>query len=84
MAGYVLVKEHPYMAVSTDDGSFIIENLPAGVPIEFQVWHETAGYVTEINKGGSPTEWSRGRFELTLTEGETDLGQVLVDPENFN
>jgi len=29
-SGWLLVKEHPYMAVSKVDGSFAIKNLPPG------------------------------------------------------
>jgi hypothetical protein len=39
MSAYVLVTDHPYVAVTDQDGSFVIENLPAGTyPI--RMWHQ--------------------------------------------
>jgi hypothetical protein len=39
MAAYVLVADHPYVAVSGENGEFTIENAPAGTyPI--RLWHE--------------------------------------------
>ncbi|MGC3968091.1 MAG: hypothetical protein QM775_12190 [Pirellulales bacterium] len=40
MKAYHIVRADPYFAVSSTDGSFTIPNLPAGVELEFQVWHE--------------------------------------------
>ena len=36
--------EHPYGAVTDENGSFTIENLPPGEH-EFRVWQEKAGYL---------------------------------------
>jgi hypothetical protein len=39
MTAHVLVANHPYVAVTGDDGAFTIENVPAGTyPIT--MWHE--------------------------------------------
>ena len=39
MTAYILVANHPYVAVTGDDGSFVIENVPVGTyPIT--MWHE--------------------------------------------
>ena len=43
MKAYMLPRENGYFAVSADDGSFEIANLPAGEELEIQVWHESAG-----------------------------------------
>ena len=45
-SGWLLIKEHPYMAVSQADGKFAIRNIPCG-RWTFQFWHEQAGYLTE-------------------------------------
>ncbi len=42
MKGYVVVLSQPYVAVSAKDGTFEIKNVPAGIPLEFQAWHEAA------------------------------------------
>lgn len=76
MKAYVLPRDNPYTAVSAEDGTFTIENLPAGKELEFQVWHETAGYV-------ATPEWARGRFKLKIKPGDNDLGTIKLDPKLF-
>ena len=39
MGGYLLAFEHPYFAVTDDDGGFTIGNVPAGT-YRMNVWHE--------------------------------------------
>ena len=45
MAAYVHVLSHPYFAVTGDDGSFTIKDLPAGT-YTVEVWHEKLGTQT--------------------------------------
>jgi len=77
MASHLLVQEHPYMAVSDDDGRLEIKNLPPG-EWTFQIWHEATGYVSEIDLNGADTTWKRGRFTQELEPGYTNLGVVVV------
>ena len=42
MKAYAVFREDGYVAVSSGDGTFEIPDLPAGEPLEFQVWHERA------------------------------------------
>ena len=42
MGAYAGVLDHPYFAVSGEDGSFSIEGLPAGT-YTLEAWHETLG-----------------------------------------
>lgn len=69
--GYVLVRPNPYFAVSDADGSFELKNLPAGIPLEIQVWHERAGYLEAL------PQWTKGRFTVNLAK-DLDLGIVPV------
>ena len=48
MNGYVLSRDDPYVAVSAADGAFQIANVPAGVELEFQLWHEKSGDLKNI------------------------------------
>ena len=42
MLSYLLPRENGYFAVTKEDGSFEIANLPAGEKLDIQVWHESA------------------------------------------
>ena len=42
MRSYLWVEDHPYHAVSAEDGSFRIENVPAG-SYSLSAWHEVLG-----------------------------------------
>jgi plastocyanin len=76
MEGHILVQDHPYMAVSADDGTFTVENVPAGKH-QFVFWHES-GYVRNAKVGPGKTD-RRGRVELTIPAGgELDLGDIKV------
>lgn len=46
MEAWQLPLDHPYSAVTAEDGSFTIPNLPADTH-EFIVWHERAGEITD-------------------------------------
>ena len=77
MKGYIVIRDNPYFAVTDENGEFTIENLPAGKALEFQVWHEGAGYVKDVSFGKTKTD-KRGRFEMKIKAGENDLGQAKV------
>ena len=42
MLAYVHVFDHPYFAVTDENGAFVIPNLPAGTYI-LKAWHENGG-----------------------------------------
>lgn len=46
MRGYIGVLEHPYFAVSDENGRFTIENLPPGT-YTIEAWHERLGTQTQ-------------------------------------
>ena len=82
MNGYVLVKDHPYVAVTDENGEFELKNLPSG-NWTFHVWQEKAKTIEEVQLGGDKTAWKRGRFDQAVAEGVTDLGEILVSPDQF-
>jgi len=45
MTGFVGVTDHPFFAVTGDDGSFTIANVPAGT-YTIEAWHERFGSAT--------------------------------------
>lgn len=71
MNGFVLPTDTPYFAVTDENGKFTIENVPAGVELEFQVWHEKAGNLP------AKSDWNNGRFKVTLEPDQPmDLGEI--------
>lgn len=85
MGGWVIVKDNPYMAVTDENGKFVIENVPAGVELEFQVWHERgAGSQNAVDGSGPVANVDRGRFTITVPkDGEVDLKDITLPPSSF-
>lgn len=80
MKAYHIARPDPYFAVTGQDGSFTIEKLPAGVELEFQVWHER-GAGDNHGLKAMPTWSNRGRFKVTIPkDGETVSMDVNVEP----
>ncbi len=83
MTGWIVVKEHPYMAVTDENGEFEIKNIPAGT-WTFQFWHETAGYLDKVTLNNKPVTWKRGRVDLDIKDKATlNLGDVKIAPAAF-
>ena len=81
MKAYAVFREDGYVAVSSGDGTFEIPDLPAGEPLEFQVWHERAtGRSGALDLDQPDLKWnSKGRFKITLKENEVrDLGTLEI------
>jgi len=87
MGAWVVVKDHPYAAVSDDKGKFEIKNLPAGTELEFVLWQEKSGYLKNAKftgKASVAAADAKGRFKIKLKPGETvDLGDIKVSPALF-
>ncbi len=45
MSANMIARDNPYFAVTKPDGTFEIANIPAGVDLEFRIWHESVGFV---------------------------------------
>lgn len=82
MKGYVLSLEHPYAAITSDDGKFEIKNIPVGEH-EFQFWHES-GFLKNVVFKSLKTD-SRGRAKLEIVADKTlDVGDIKVKAESLN
>ena len=75
----------PYWELTLADaeGKFTIPNVPAGEPLEFQVWHEGGTAAGNGLVGTTPAEkdvkWSnRGRMSITLQPDEKKDIKVVV------
>lgn len=70
-----LVLDHPYAAVSDENGKFTIADLPAGEH-DILIWHERCGYVTK-------TETER-KHKVTVVAGKTaNMGTIKVPAEKM-
>jgi hypothetical protein len=77
MEGYIGVVDHPFFAVSGDDGTFRIEGLPAG-DYTIGVWHEQLGE-REMVVTVTAQEESTADFTLDdSTAGTASVGEPLV------
>lgn len=82
MKSYMVIRESPYMAVSADDGTFTIENLPVGKH-KFQVWHAQAGNAKGLKQGGKKVADRKGIIEIEVKAGENDLGDFEIDAKDL-
>ena len=71
-SAYILPLDHPYVAITGEDGSFTIPKLPVG-ELEFQLWHERVGYL-------DTEDWPKGRLKTTIQAGTNDLGTIKLAP----
>lgn len=64
MRGWVVVAEHPFYAITDEQGEFSVENVPRG-KYKLQVWHEILGTVTQDvivgDKGMTPISVIMGK-----------------------
>lgn len=79
MRCYLVVLDHPYVAISDFQGNLKIEGLPENETVQFQVWHEASvGSIKQVMINGQAVDWPRGRFEVDLVAGVNDLGDILI------
>ncbi len=51
MTGYIWAFDHPYAAVTKEDGSYEIKNVPAGSKLMLVAWHEPGSYYSPDGPG---------------------------------
>ncbi|MCH7725970.1 MAG: hypothetical protein IH991_05740 [Planctomycetes bacterium] len=97
MGAYMISRDNPYFAVTNDDpeskqsGSFAIANVPAGVELEFRVWHEVTKFVDpssfasfKINGQDILGSLKRGgKFKFTPEAGETYNIEAVIKASAF-
>lgn len=82
MNAWILLQDGPFAAVSDAEGRFEIKGLPAGKSLDFQLWQEKAHSLKNLAVGEKKTN-AFGRFNITLKDGENDLGEVKVPASAF-
>jgi plastocyanin len=88
MTAYILQRKNGYHTVTDAQGNFEIQNVPAGEPLEFQVWHESGTAAGNGLVGTTPDatdiKWTnRGRMVLQLQPDEKKEIKVVVPPKAF-
>jgi hypothetical protein len=83
MSALLLTRNNPYFAVTKEDGTFEIANVPAGVELEFAVWQQGAGFVATATVNGKEEKWGKGRFKRTLANDATEELNVSLDASLF-
>ena len=82
MNAYILVRDNPYMAVSAEDGTFEIANVPAGKQT-FAFWHEAKGNLRDLKVGKAKAD-RKGQVVLEVPVGKTlDLGDIAITAANL-
>lgn len=82
MRAYLIITDHPYAAVTNEDGEFEIRQVPPGT-WTFRFWHERPGYVTALNHAGETRKLKSGNWDLEITGDVVDLGDLVVDAAMF-
>jgi plastocyanin len=77
MKAHVLVLEHPFAAVSDENGDLIIKKIPAGEKLVFRVLHERGKFEGVAVKGSDPIT-RRNTFEVEIKPGMNDLGTIVM------
>ena len=83
MSAYIMATPHPFIAVTDNNGEFEIKNVPAGVNLEFKVWHEKVRYVKNATVGGAPTTWPKGSLKVKLENDQVLELDAVLDATKF-
>ncbi|MDA0588090.1 MAG: hypothetical protein O2820_01490 [Planctomycetota bacterium] len=82
MQGWIVVKDHPYAAVSGNTGEATIAHLPVG-EWEFQLWHEKVGYLSDITLNGKPATGTKGVYTWKIGSGTNERLKIELNPKLF-
>ncbi len=76
MSGYIVVAEHPYYAITDENGNFELTDVPAGT-YTLEYWQETLGKQTKevtVTAGGT----ADGSLEYTAASAALDADESLA------
>lgn len=83
MKAWMIVSDHPYVAITSAEGTFELRNVPAGT-WKFRFWHERPGYLQALITNGRPAPLEKGNWMLDIHPDETlDLGDLIAPAEQF-
>ena len=83
MKAWLIISDHPYVAITDADGNFELKNVPAG-EWKFKFWHERPGYLQNVKQGDSAVPMEKGVWTLKVDGSKTlDLGDLTAAAEQF-
>ena len=83
MKAWLIISDHPYVAITDADGNFELKNVPVG-EWKFRFWHERPGYLKTLTQNGSETPMTKGTWSLSVTDSAPlDLGELIAAPDQF-
>jgi plastocyanin len=71
MKGWIMVFDHPFFAVTGDDGTFEIKGVPTGMQ-NLVIWQAAVGYAN--------TGLARGMPVTVAADSVTNVGEIKLDP----
>ena len=83
MQAWMIPRDNSYFAVTKQDGSFEIPNLPSGVELTFRVWHERPKFIANVTLDGQQQKWAKGKFTRTLQPDTSEDMQVVINANEF-
>lgn len=83
MRAYVVVLDHPYAAVSDEDGTVMIEGLPAGENLTFRIYQEAAKKMDAVKINGELVKLKSSRLDIKIQPGMNDLGDIEIPEAAF-
>ena len=78
MNAYVLVTEHPYFAITDENGNFVLNGVPPGT-YTITMWHEGQAKVETSTKSYAASEPYRISQKVTVTAGGTSQVNFTLD-----
>lgn len=83
MKAWLIISDHPYVAITDADGNFELKNVPVG-EWKFKFWHERPGFLQSIIQGDSAVPIEKGVWTLNVEDSMTlDLGELTAAVEQF-
>lgn len=82
MNARVVILDHSFAAISDERGEVFIAGLPSNTELVFKVYHER-GRIEQVEFDGVASHWKRSQFQIKLSPGENDLGEILVPAAAF-
>lgn len=84
MRAYLMPHENGYVTATGQDGSFEIANLPAGIDLKIQLWHEVLQKnFKDVEIDGKKSSLSGGLLSLKLTNDETKEIEIKIPAAAF-